>query len=117
RMLVLGARREGTAIARGRDVSDATGVAHAQSSADDPWESAAAVAAGARPSVKTTKYLAERFGLAFEPGESALYAIVWEDRPGHRFPWGIAVPAALGAVERACETLGWEYIGKGSEVR
>jgi putative molybdopterin biosynthesis protein len=124
RTLVLGARREGVATARGHDVNDANDDANNASdeartdpSVDDPWETAAAVAAGVRASAKTTKYLAERFGLAFEPGDSALYAIVWEDRPGHRFPWGIAVAAALGAVESACETLGWEYIGKGSEVR
>ena len=124
RMLVLGARREGIATARGRkarsagyagDAGDAA--VNTQSSAGDPWETAASVVAGARASAKTTKYLAERFGLAFEPGDSAVYAIVWEDRPGHRFPWGFAVPAALGAVEPACEALGWEYIGKSSEVR
>jgi hypothetical protein len=86
-------------------------------SAGDPWEIAASVAARMRASARTTKFLAERFGLAFEEGEPVLYAIVWEDRPGRRFPWGIAIGAALGAVEGASAALGWEYIGTGSERR
>jgi len=117
-MLVIGSRREGIATARGeRDANATDDVEVDGPSGWDPWETAASVAAGTRASATTTKFLAERFGLAFEESKPALYAIVWEDGPGHRFPWGIAIPAALGAVASASTALGWEYIGMDSEVR
>ncbi len=117
-MLVIGSRREGVAKARSASGSSATsGVDVDQPSAGDPWENAASVAAGTRAAVRTTKFLAERFGLAFEESKPALYAIVWEDGPSHRFPWGIAIGAALGALASASGALGWEYIGMDSEVR
>ena len=117
-MLVLGSRSEGIATARGaHDASASADVEGDRPRSDDPWETAASVAAGTRASARTTKFLAERFGLAFEESRPALYAIVWEDGPGHRFPWGIAIPAALGAVASASGALGWEYIGMDSEVR
>ena len=112
RMLVIGARREG--VARARDVEDGAPETDDPQPVD-PWEAAASVAAGTRASVTTTKYVAERFDLRFEQTQSAVYAIVWEERAGRRFPWGIAVPAALGAVREASSTLGWEYIGSRSE--
>lgn len=117
-MLVIGARREG--IATARSAREATAALHGDldgSPIDDPWEAVASVAAGTRKSARTTRFLADRFGLAFEEREPALYAIVWAEGPGHRFPWGIAIGAALGAVGSASGPLGWEYIGKGSEVK
>lgn len=112
RALVLGARSEGI----GRTHAAAT----AEGGGDvpvDPWEAAASVAAGVRASVPTTSYLAERFGLIFERTHAAVYAIIWEDRAGRRFPWGIALAAALGAVAGASAALGWEYIGEGAEEK
>lgn len=120
RMLVIGARREGIARARSADTDvevDAERPDLSSTGRSDPWEAAASVASGVRTSVMTTKYLAERFGLRFEERGSVVYAIVWEERPGRRFPWGIAVHAALGAVEGASSTLGWEYIGSRPTVR
>ncbi|HET9342744.1 MAG TPA: molybdopterin-binding protein [Candidatus Eremiobacteraceae bacterium] len=116
-LLVIGSRREGIAKARSASHSS-TGAAVEleRRTSEDPWETAASIAAGMRTSARTTKFLAEQFALAFEEGKPALYAIVWEDGPGHRFPWAIAVPAALGAVASASGALGWEYIGMGSEV-
>jgi hypothetical protein len=77
----------------------------------DPWAAVAAVAAGVSPSARCTRYIAERFGVRFQEGQPAFYAIVWEDRPGHRFPWGIVLSAALGALEGSGPKLGWKSIG------
>lgn len=115
-MLVIGSRREGIAKPRSTSSSSAGSDIELDRRTADPWETAASVAAGTRASARTTKFLAEQFGLAFEEGKPALYAIVWEDGPGHRFPWGIALAAALGAVAGVSGALGWEYIGMGSEV-
>jgi len=113
RMLVLGARRECIAGAAGkRPVDDFAGEV-----LGDPWEAAAAVSAGTKPHARTTRFVADRFGVPFVDTEPALYAVVWEERPGRRFGWGIALRAALGGLASASEVLGWEYIGMGAEVR
>ena len=117
KMLPLGLRREGVCHAHPHP----TGAnSHAPEGADagtDPWEGAAAVAAGTRPSARCTKYVADRYELRFDEGEPALYAILWDDRPGHRFPWGIVLGAALSALADAAPALGWRSLGMPQEVR
>jgi molybdenum cofactor synthesis domain-containing protein len=113
KVLPIGLRREGTArLASAASEEAAVDPGAATPSADhDPWEGAAAVAAGMRPAAKCARYIAERFGLLFEEGRPALYVVVWEDRPGHRFPWGIVLSAAMSALEDAAPKLGWKSIG------
>lgn len=118
KVLPIGARSEGIARRAGTTATTDTksGGATSTEPGEDPWAGAAAVAAGVRDHVRCSRYIAERFDLKFAEGRSALYAIVWEERPGHRFPWGIVLAAALSALEDAAPRLGWKNIGMPAEV-
>jgi molybdenum cofactor synthesis domain-containing protein len=122
KVLPIGVRHEGYAkratggpspsASAGRSANVAT-----QTSTDgDPWAGAAAVAAGILDRAPCSRYVAERYGLSFEDGQPALYVVIWEDRPGHRFPWGIVLGAALSALEDGALRLGWKSIGMPSEA-
>lgn len=116
-LLPVGARREGVARAGGGDSKPAASQPEEMGNQlGDPWEGAAAVVAGVRTAARCTRYVAERFDVRFEEGEPALYAIVWEDRPGRRFPWGIVLAAAISALADAAPGLGWKNIGSAAEV-
>jgi len=115
-LLPIGARREGLARSRKDSKRSASPRPEPGTPLGDPWEGAAAVVAGVMSSARCTRYVAERFDVNFEEGEPALYAIVWEDRPGRRFPWGIVLAAALSALADAAAGLGWKNIGSASEV-
>jgi molybdenum cofactor synthesis domain-containing protein len=112
KVLPIGLRREGVAVS----AAPATVAITGDESDDDPWARVAAVACGIRRSAPCALYIAQRFGVGFEEGPPALYAIVWEDRPGHRFPWGIVLAAALSALEDAGSKLGWKSIGISEEA-
>jgi len=119
--LPVGARREGVArmggdSKRGASPAGASPPDDAGNPLGDPWEGAAAVVAGVRTAARCTRYVAERFDVRFDEGEPALYAIVWEDRPGRRFPWGIVLGAAMSALADAAPGLGWKNIGSAAEV-
>jgi hypothetical protein len=115
-LLPIGARREGFARTDGDSKRTASFPQDAGDPLGDPWEGAAAVVAGVRPAARCTRYVAQRFDLTFEESEPALYAVVWEDRPGRRFPWGIVLAAALSALADAAPGLGWKNIGSATEV-
>jgi hypothetical protein len=119
KMLPVGARSEGRAVARATERQargDVSKQPDAGKQLGDPWTGAAAVAAGTREWAPCTRYVAERFDVRFEEGDRAFYAIVWEDRPGHRFPWGIVLAAALSALADVAPALGWKNIGAPVEV-
>jgi molybdenum cofactor synthesis domain-containing protein len=119
KMLPVGARSEGKAVAAAVDHQGKSRVSTQSEPGKqlgDPWAGAAAVAAGTRDSAPCTRYVAERFGVRFEEGDPAFYAVVWEDRPGHRFPWGIVLAAALSALADVAPALGWKNIGAPVEV-
>lgn len=112
KMLTVGLRAEGRCFSReGASDRCKPGI-----SFGDPWEGAASVASGVLQSAPCTRYVAECFGLRFDEREPALYAVVWEDRPGHRFPWGIVLAAAMSALTDAAPALGWKSIGQPAEV-
>lgn len=120
KVLPIGVRREGYALRAAGGPANAAGrSARALPQTPDirdPWAGAAAVAAGVLESAPCSRYVAERFGLTFEDGPPALYVVIWEDRPGHRFPWGIVLGAALSALEDGALRLGWKSIGMPSEA-
>jgi putative molybdopterin biosynthesis protein len=111
KVLAIGLRREGVAFAAG----SAPHAGDSAAAGAEPWAAVAAVAAGHRRSAPCARYIAENYGVRFEEGPPALYAIVWEDRAGHRFPWGIVLAAALGALEESGAKLGWKCVGMPSE--
>ena len=128
KMVLIGVRSEGTAQRRAMRQSRATPQskgrplrpAHGSTMkvdpyidpyVSDPWSGAAAVAAGITASARTTRYIAERFGLSYTESDEVAYACIWDDRPGHRFPWGIALPAALAGLGEAAVRLGWKTLG------
>jgi putative molybdopterin biosynthesis protein len=113
KVMPVGLRCEGIAYLGARDKAASPDAALRTA---DQWGAVAAVAAGVVREARCTRYLAERFGLRFEEREWPAYAIVWEERPGHRFPWGIVLPAAIAAVRHAAPSLGWKNVGAEREV-
>ncbi len=106
KMLALGERSEGT-VAR----SSGGAQVERQEAVADPWAGAAAVASGTVRAAHATRFVADRFGLAFVETEAVPYACIWEERPGRRFPWGIALTAGLTALAEAATHFGWKNIG------
>lgn len=113
KLLILGLRREGIAYAEGSGRPRVDRCAQPS----DPWETAAAVAAGTRPAAHCTAYVARQFGLSFDEGEPAQYAVVWEEGPGRRFPWGIVLGTELAALRDRAEEFGWKEVGRSHDVQ
>lgn len=106
KVYVLGMRREGLAKSAVASADAPEGELD-----DGPWSKVAAVAAGLRSSQRCCKYLADRYRVRFEEGAPTLFAVMWEERAGRSYPWGIVLAAALAALENAAEGLGWNVLG------
>jgi hypothetical protein len=121
KMLMLGVRCEGVCRRPGAQRAAAGPAPAADLAAEGferngPWAGAAAVAAGVRESAPCTRFIAKSFGLDFEEADGCPYVAVWQEGPGRRFPWGIALKAALSGLSDAADALGWKYIGSRNEV-